>query len=175
MTSPPDASPDDVAKYAQRLLVEAREELNRADTKASIAFGVVGIAAGAVLGGIIGGDWNPGVLGALGGAAWWTGAVGVVFSIGLIAAAVYPRVVHTEGRDQLTFFEHAAAYDSVAELRSALAVAAARANGRDTDQLHHVSKIVSRKYRLVRWGLRVLAGSVVLLVLPVVACYFFGR
>lgn len=174
MTDQPAASSEATAEYAQRLLDETREELNRADTKASIVFGAVGIAAGAVLGGMIGGDWDPTAMHPCAQVFWWAGAAGVAVSIVLVASAVYPRIVHSEGRERLTFFGHAAAYGSVGELAAALPAAAARANGRPFDQLWHVSRIVTRKYRLVRWGLRVLAGSVFLLVVPVVVDGLFG-
>lgn len=150
--------------YGRTLLKETREELNRADTKASVAFGAVGVGAGAVLGGLIGGDWRPTELGPCASVVWWVGAVGAAIAVVLLAAAVYPRVEHSKGRERLTFFGHAAEYESPAALASALAAVAACEQERSADQLWHVARIARDKYRCIRWGLRVLGGSAVLIV-----------
>ena len=42
-----------------QLLAETREELHRAEGKAAMLFAIFGIGFGAVLAGIIAGDWKP--------------------------------------------------------------------------------------------------------------------
>jgi hypothetical protein len=55
------------------MLVEAREELNRADGKASIPLAAFGVAAGVFAAAILGGDWTPRDLNRPWEAIWWVG------------------------------------------------------------------------------------------------------
>lgn len=46
-------------KLAQDLLADGRQELVRADTKASILFAIFGVVYSVLAGAILAGDWTP--------------------------------------------------------------------------------------------------------------------
>ena len=53
------SSTNDSTKYREALLTETREELQKADSKASILLAASGIAAGALLSATLSGQWTP--------------------------------------------------------------------------------------------------------------------
>src|SRR5260370_8167133 len=55
----PHTADDHARQYAAFLLVQAREELIRVDTKASIMLAAVGVALGVVLGDLVSRSWSP--------------------------------------------------------------------------------------------------------------------
>lgn len=68
-----DAGEHELAKV---LLAESREELTRADGKASLLLAALGIGLSAILGAVLAGNWAPFVLASPWEAIWWTGAAG---------------------------------------------------------------------------------------------------
>ena len=108
---------DPASMLTRHLLAETREELNRADGKAAMLFAIFGIAFGAVLAGIIAGDWTPRELAAGAQVVWWLGALAAVAALVALSAAVWPRVDsdHTSGR--VTYFAHVAGYRTREALR----------------------------------------------------------
>ena len=137
----------------RQLLAETREELHRADGKAAMLFAIFGIALGAVLAGIIAGDWSPTDLRAGADVVWWLGAACAVAALGAVAAAVWPRIHSHHASGRVTYFAHVVGYRNRAALREAIERQAADDGDRPLEQLQALSGIVMTKYRLVRLGL----------------------
>ncbi len=162
--------------YATSLLSNAREELDRADAKASVLLAASGVAAGALLAGLIAGSWTPLKLQVTIQWAWWFGIAEWAIGICCLALAVYPRERKNDSGIPWTvgYYGDVLAYATSAELVVALNRSAETSIERLADQLRHVSWIVDHKYRLLRWGMRglflaavtITAALVVNLLLP---------
>lgn len=141
-----------------RLLTEAREELNRADTKAQVLLGVAGLGIGAVTGGLLAGSWSPLKLHVGLQWLWWVGAVCAIASLICMASAVYPRI--TKRSLGIAYFGDVRRYGSAMEIANAL-----RDHDNDdllglAEQIRAVSVIVTRKYLLIQWGFWLLLISI---------------
>jgi Family of unknown function (DUF5706) len=144
--------------YATSLLSNARGEIDRADAKASILLAASGVAAGALLAGLIAGTWTPLKLQVGIQWAWWTGVVEAAIGIGCLALAVYPREYKDDSGIPwaVQYYGDVLAYPTTTRLVAALNRSAETNVERIADQLRHVSWIVHYKYRLIRWGMRIL-------------------
>jgi MFS family permease len=165
-----DTDPED---YAEQLLAESREELARADGKASILFGAFGVAAGVLLGAVVGGTWSPANFdNGTAECVWWVGIVGAGLSILLLGLAVLPRVRHGAGRERLYYFGHVVQYRQRTWLgfpRRGLAPTdeflrdlrhPPTSLDRAADQIWVISGLVQTKYRLIRLALASQAAGV---------------
>ncbi|MEV6150539.1 Pycsar system effector family protein [Nonomuraea sp. NPDC052129] len=143
---------DDAYAYGAQLLSEAREELNRADAKAQILLGIVGLGTGAITGGLIAGSWSPFSLSNAVEWLWWTGAAAALMALICLAGAVYPRISRKRvGKPaSIAYYGDILQFDSVAEAREAIIGTRTFDLARVCDQLIQVSSIVNRKYRLIR-------------------------
>ncbi|MER6574959.1 Pycsar system effector family protein [Nonomuraea sp. NPDC001023] len=150
---------DDACAYGTQLLTEAREELNRADTKAQVLLGIVGIALGAVAGGLLAGSWSPFEMSNAVEWLWWAGAAAAVASVVVLAGAVYPRLDRRKGSRAVMYYADVLHLDSTATVAGALMRSSALDLERVADQLYRVSHIVGQKYRLIRWGFWLLLGG----------------
>jgi Pycsar effector protein len=153
------SSPDEaILLYATSLLSGAREEIDRADAKASILLAASGVAAGALAAGLAAGTWTPLKLQAAIQWAWWLGVVESAMGICCLALAVYPRERKNDSGVPRTvlYYGDVLAYHTTAQLVTALNRSAETKIDRIADQLRHVSWIVDHKYRLIRWGMRAL-------------------
>ena len=161
--------PDEVARqYSSTLLAEARDELTRADQKASILLAAAGVVIGAILAGMISAGWTPTAYSWPWNAVWIAGAASGLLGIAFLVKAVYPRT--RRGRDdeaQLFYFRHAAAITSVDELTAELRRSSQRTFERSADQLWRVSQIVGMKYAAVRIGIWLLSAGAGLALLGV--------
>jgi pycsar effector protein len=146
------ADPEEVAReYAATLLGEARDELTRADNKASLLLAAAGVAAGAVAAGMVSSGWTPERLQFPWSLAWFTGAVFGLAGIATLVVAVYPRT--KRGRDdeaELFYFGHAARIKTPEDLAAELKRSSEHTFERSADQLWRVSQVVATKYALVR-------------------------
>jgi hypothetical protein len=144
--------------YATSLLDNAREEIDRADAKASILLAASGVATGALLAGLIAGTWTPLKLQVGIQWTWWTGVVEAAIGIGCLALAVYPREHKNDSGISwaVVYYGDVLAYSTTAQLVAALNRSAETNIERIADQLRHVSWIADYKYRLIRWGMRIL-------------------
>lgn len=139
-------------ELSRRLLVEAREELLRADTKASLLLATAMIVAAAVLAAMLAGDWRPSSLTPWAQLIWW--AAFAVGTGGLVALgiAVYPRTRRTRGAvDIITFFGDIAETD--VDQASDKIARSARSDAPVIIQLVQVAAIVRVKYRWIRAGM----------------------
>lgn len=148
-----DVLEDPAAALTRQLLAETREELSRADGKAAMLFAIFGIAFGAVLAGVIAGDWSPRDLTAGAQVVWWLGAAAAVAALVALSAAVWPRLDSNQATGRVTYFAHVADYRTRDALREAIERQASEDDGRSLEQLQALSCIVMTKYQLVRSGL----------------------
>lgn len=139
---------------AERLLKVVREEINRADTKASVM--MTGATAALVL--LFGRDGQLPAMSAaraallIAGTALWT------LGIAMFVVAVLPRT-RTAADGQLTFFPQLTGGATAEVLLPRVALA-----GRDTgqwavEQACALGRILGAKYRWLRWGVGCLAAG----------------
>ncbi|MEV6985504.1 Pycsar system effector family protein [Sphaerisporangium sp. NPDC051017] len=160
--------------YAAKLLVDIREEINRADAKAQVLLGVSGVGLGAVAGGLFAGDWAPARLSNAVEWLWWAGVTAALASLACLAGAVYPRTGAPTARDSkvIAYYGDIVRFESVPALASALIGAAKPDLRQISDQVHRLSRIAYRKYLLIRWGFWLLAAAVVSTIASVVIDHF---
>ena len=142
--------------YATSLLSGVREEIDRADAKASILLAASGVAAGALVAGLTAGTWTPLRLQTAIQWVWWLGVAESAIGIGCLALAVYPRERENDSGapPAVLYYGDVLAYRTTAHLVAALNRSAETTIERTADQLRQVSWIVDQKYRLIRWGMR---------------------
>jgi Family of unknown function (DUF5706) len=146
---------------ARSLHKDVREELVRADAKATTLLSVVSILLGALLGGAIAGDWTPADLKCVLTVLFWI-AVGLGMGAeGHLLAAVLPRVKHPKDATQVRYFGHVVQLEDDEELKRRLTDADGELE-QLTDQVYVLSGIVDSKYQHVRTALQWLAAAVVL-------------
>jgi hypothetical protein len=162
------AQPESPPPFARQLLHETREELDRADRKAQILFAASGVAVSVVLAGVVAGDWSPLDLPTWALATWAAGAALVGIGLIMLGASIFPRIVHHDPDGKVAYFGHVASYPNVEALHAALETLATDADDRTMDQLWVVSRIVVRKYRLIRLALLLLGLGLVLALLGAV-------
>lgn len=160
------AADDQAYRYGAELLAQARDELNRADSKASILLAAVGVALGAVTSGIVASGWSPSRLPTTLTVVWWIGTAIVAGGVAALLAAVYPRrrrrAVRSGRRPgDIAYYADVAAFQSAHEVTSAIRRSADHDLELLAEQLLHVSQIAGRKYRLVGWGIWLVAVGVV--------------
>ncbi|MEU4235589.1 Pycsar system effector family protein [Nonomuraea sp. NPDC026600] len=153
-SSPRDQAEEDACAYGALLLSEAREELNRADAKAQVLLGIVGLGLGATAAGLFAGSWSPFSLSNGIEWLWWVGSGAALLALICLAAAVYPRTTRwgTLRRDTVSYWADVLPYTTSEEVAEALLRSRTFDLGRVSDQLRQVAGIVRRKYRLIRWG-----------------------
>lgn len=167
--------PDKIAReYAATLLVEARDELNRADQKAAILLAAVGVGVGAILAGLISADWHPSMLGLPWAGIWTLGALAVLAGVVVLVWAIYPRT--TRGRydeASLFYFRQAARVGSVDDLERELRRSSENTFRRSADQVWRISQVVESKYRAVSIAIwLIVPGSLVCLASAVLSEVF---
>jgi MFS family permease len=140
---------DKATPVDEAMLAEARVEVSYADHKASMVLASLGVGFGAVIGGLLAGDWKPADQGD-GEWAWWIGVCLAVASVALAAGAVWPRYPRRGDSEKLYFWGDVASLTSYDELSKRLEEAPPSARDRTRRQLWVLSSIVTTKYRLVR-------------------------
>ena len=141
--------------HVRRLLDETREEVSRADTKASIVLAGSGVVVGILLTGLVTGDVDLKGEGGIVSVLAWIAGVLLVGGVGFVGSAVYP---HTKGAEpgHARWFAEIAQYEDEATLAEA-AQADQADGGRDLHQARVLAVIVARKYRLTKFGMWLLA------------------
>jgi hypothetical protein len=163
----------EVTFLAEHLVQEARQELAQAEAKSVWLLSAAVIALGAVVSGLISGNWSPNQLKSpVAEAVLWLGLAASGAGVYLLAMALIPKLINDAEKHRLTYFGHAALYGGKgtsrqvmrAELGAALVAAAGRSNDIDrlADRLYDISSIVLRKYKRIRKAIQALGLSVVL-------------
>jgi MFS family permease len=116
-----------------------------------------GVVVGALLAGLLGGRWTPFELDNRVEWIWWLGIASTAAGIFSIAAAVYPRIRRRDAPHPPipSYFGDVAEYKDIQTFRQAVEQAPSYRE-RLIDQTFVVSRIVQRKYVLLRRGLRFL-------------------
>jgi hypothetical protein len=148
-------------EYVRRILSESREEVSRADTKASTVLAGAGIVVGIVLTGLVTGDVS------LAGSRWYVGTIAcaggasLLAGVALLGAAVYPRTGQPADGHARWFAEIERYKDDDTGLLAAIETD--RNDGmRDLHQAVNLSEIVVKKYTLTKVGMWLLAVGLVL-------------
>jgi hypothetical protein len=147
-------------------LAETREELSRADTKASILLSALAVVTGVLLNAIAAGNWSPGRFSvALAQGLWWIGiAVGILSGLSLVTA-IWPRTKHPNSA-AVEYFGHVSRFhrsrlgrreERLKDYYDAVALACSDPVRRRLGQIWVLSKLLHLKYTAIRWAL-VLAG-----------------
>jgi len=153
--------------FARGLLVEVREELSRADTKASILLAtwavIIGFAVSnpptSVSAQTV--TLRPEWLG-----PWWLGLALTLLGTGLLVAAVYPRTRHlTTPTDRVYFFGDSSSHVNVESYRNAIVATGHAELDRIVDQLWTLSRAVSRKNYLIQLAIVAAGLGTILIVL----------
>ncbi|MEY9993514.1 hypothetical protein ABIE67_005546 [Streptomyces sp. V4I8] len=160
--TPPD---DPAAQAGVRLLAELRGEITRADTKATVLVGALGISAGVLAALLANHRWLPARLPGPAALLWWAGAVSLVIALFASLLAVMPRYGRsrwTPGRP-LTYFGDVRRAARIGGLTAALTE-----TGRDPVSglllaLAETSGIAYRKHFWIRTGLIAFGSAAVLL------------
>lgn len=142
---------DPVIDYSKSLLTETREELVRADNKASILLAATGVALGALLAAILGGDWTPFHLDVRIQWLWWVGSASAAVAIYWLGSAVYPRIRAKGIRPKMIAYYgdvvDAGDRERVAELLEGSSI---NPKERLLDQIIQISNTVQIKYLAIR-------------------------
>jgi len=158
--------------YQEALLSETRDELQKADGKASILFAAAGIAMGALLTGFAAGTWSPSKLSSSWAEAFvWTSIVSAGLGLLVLGFAVKPRLRKSSlsSKDDLHYFGHVASYGGnwfwgdfakrPSEFDAALDAASTDENydQRLKDQIWFLGCIAFRKYKLISTSMWIFA------------------
>ncbi|MFJ9632097.1 Pycsar system effector family protein [Streptomyces sp. NPDC101175] len=161
----PRPDPTDLVPLCERLLSELRNEVSRADGKASVLVGALGMTGGVFSGLLAGRGWTPGRLSAVGTLLWWVALASLAVSLFALLLAVLPRYRSepwAPGRP-LSYFGDIQQAVRQGQLETALGD-----TGRDpttglTTALAELSQIVTRKHQWIRTGLIAFCAGTVLL------------
>ncbi len=142
------------------ILAETREELLKADAKASLTFAAIGLASTIVVGALVTVGYRPPDLLD----RWLLVSAGAccLASVLSIGGAVWPRLGSGTAGKADYFMDIAASADAGMSVDH-LILARSR-EARDCDELVVLSRSVRRKYRLLQWGLGASGGSIVLFI-----------
>lgn len=147
--------------HVEVLLAAAREEIVRADNKASLLLASLGIASGALLAGAIGGTWSPSGLEALPKILCWAAIASLVGTCGSLGYVIYPRTQRRSADPNLIAFFGDVNATPIAELEAAIARTVDAVPQSLYDQLVQTSRIVEEKYRGVKIALWLLLSALV--------------
>lgn len=148
---------------ADTILAENREELSRADGKASTLLAAALIVVGVLLAGVLAGDWSPGKLVPWARVAWGIAAVLALGGISSLVAALMPRHVWRPNENgRVSYFGDVAEKGGVEEVCRELEAMAMAPASRTVDQLFVTSRILRSKYSCITWGILLLSTAVVL-------------
>jgi hypothetical protein len=174
---------------AEMLLDETREELLRADSKASVLLSASGIIVSALLAAALASDWNPAAIADdRAEFLFWAGIGAGAIGVGLLGLAVKPRTRHHDNRESLAYFGHVVQYSSRGifklrttrqrenatgrtELKQDLQLIGGNTFQRVVDQVWTLSRIVQRKYVLISYALWVFALGITACVVALVLDY----
>jgi hypothetical protein len=159
-----------VLSFTRQLIANNRNELSRADTKASQGLAAAGAVAISLFTAITSHTWSP-TDGHPVRWTWWVGCGFWMLAVATLMLALMPRLgaprESGEGPPSLTYFGDVHRHRGADAIRAALAVASRQPLHAAIRELSWTSSAVLRKYRLIRVGLGALAGSAVLLMASV--------
>ncbi|MFI5620866.1 Pycsar system effector family protein [Streptomyces sp. NPDC051567] len=148
-----------------RLLAELRAEIARADSKASVLVGALGMTAGLVSALLAGQRWQPGLLSTAGTAVWYTGAGALVVALQSLLLAVLPRYRTDawQSGTPLSYFGDIRSAYRQGRLAEALADTERDPGTSLVAALAENSRIAARKHQWIRTGLAAFCTGALLL------------
>ncbi|WP_210591667.1 Pycsar system effector family protein [Streptomyces sp. GESEQ-35] len=148
-----------------QLLADLRAEIARADAKATVLVGVLGLTAGVLSSLLINLRWSPARLPVSAALLWWSGAVLLVTSLFALLLAVTPRYGSSRWAPglPLTYFGDIRLAVRAGLLASAIADTERAPARALRAALTENSRIAARKHFWIRTGLIAFGGSAVLL------------
>ncbi|MDV9171237.1 DUF5706 domain-containing protein [Streptomyces sp. W16] len=155
----------DLVPLCERLLAELRGEVARADGKASVLVGALGMTGGVFSGLLAGRGWTPDELSAMGTVLWWAALTALGLSLFALLLAVLPRYRSeqwTPGRP-LSYFGDIQQAVRQGQLETALGDTRRDPTTGLTTALAELSQIVARKHQWIRTGLITFCTGTVLL------------
>ena len=153
-----------MSKYVNSLLRDSREELTRADSKATVLLGTAGVGASIIAGDIVAGHWTPPSLPPWAQVFWWIGVCAAGAGFVSLTYALSPRLYGSAEKGNLRHFGHIAQYQSPSELLEPLNSASGNMLIAKVSQLWAIGKIVTHKYALIRVALQLFAASILFLI-----------
>lgn len=141
----------DAADYAAKLLLETREEIVRADSKANLIAAAAGIGVSALIGGFVAGDLGLEDQAGLTQVMAAFSAVLLLAGTGLIGAVIWPSTGDPVAGRAHYYAEIAAV--ELDDLEGIVSAGAPESMARDLQQAHALARIVAKKYRLTRSAL----------------------
>ncbi|KUM74081.1 Pycsar system effector family protein [Streptomyces curacoi] len=165
MTPSTTATEDPRLRAGTQLLADLRGEIARADAKATVLTGVLGITASGLGTLLTGHGWNPGALPPPAAVLWWVGVIALVVALLALLLAVMPRYRGSDWApgQPVTYFAEIHSAARAGRLTAALAE-----TGRDPAPglflaLAETSRIAARKHFWIRTGLLAFGCASVLL------------
>lgn len=157
-------------EHIVRLLGETRDEITRADSKASILLGAASVTIGVILTSLLSDDARIARL-----ANWiewlsWVGGAAVLAGVGFLTAAVAPTTGAGEHK-RAEYFADFAACKTVEELARNLREQRGGEIARHLRQLHTLAGIATRKFKLIRRGIGLLEAGALAITLSVLLDY----
>lgn len=160
----PDTPENDLMRYTGGLLDRTRQELDRADAKATTLLAGVGVGAGALLAGIFAGAWTPRDLFIPGAILWWVGSGAVLVGVYQFIYAVYPRTtpsIDARPVPAAYYGDIVDAHDKKMDVPDQIRQAGAREFDALADQVLQISLIVRKKYGGIRKGVWLVSIGIV--------------
>ncbi|MGW6412167.1 Pycsar system effector family protein [Streptomyces vinaceus] len=150
---------------AARLLTDLRVEIARADSKAALLVGALGMTTGVVGGQLSGPHRSPASLSDAGAVLWWAGAAALVLALLALLLAVLPRYLRSEWRagTPLAYFGDIHSADRQGRLAEALTHTGDDPGSAVRAALATNSRIAVRKYQWIRIGLLAYGSGALLL------------
>ncbi|WP_271219494.1 Pycsar system effector family protein [Streptosporangium carneum] len=152
-----------VMVYIVAVLTDARNEIGRADQKAAALLAASGVGVGALIAGLLGGQWSPTRLPGSVQWLWWVGIVLCALGVLSLGFAIYPR----SSRGAARIVRRRGVF--LGDFASAVKAELGRAKlGRDArvrielvvSQVEHLASIVDVKYRHIRRGMLLLLAAI---------------
>jgi uncharacterized membrane protein len=155
---------EEAERVAKDMLDRVRAETTQAENKSAILLAGVLAAVGGVSAAIGGGKWavirQPWFIAT----PFWAAVAAMAAALTCLASVIYPRgtLRRSERLAKVAYFSDVVAVESPAELHKLLSRPDAQLSDIWIDQVWQMSRIVSRKYRLIRWAVWLLGSALAL-------------
>ncbi|NYF57151.1 Pycsar system effector family protein [Micromonospora purpureochromogenes] len=147
-----DISTGAAARLTERLLAEARDELRRADAKATQWLSLFGGALLALVTGLVGASWSPSRLAGTAVWTWWAGCLFGALTLVALIMALLPRTGGDPELRLVAYFGHVHKLRDPALVRRYVERAAHDTMPSLISQLCWISRLAMTKYRWTRAG-----------------------
>jgi hypothetical protein len=159
----PDLGSDVALLQLTELTKHAREEISRADTKASLQLAVAGVFAGSAVGAMAACGWSPFTLSGVAEVLFWLASGALTAGVLLVASATLPQRGSGSRRPfAVSYFGDVVTASKCGSLEQHLATDIGQLKAQMVSQLEQLARIADSKYRRISLGLGCLFGGVIL-------------